>query len=151
MRKQVMNVTIISKSNIRQLISYLLMAAILVAIVFPAHYHIHHLSNDNDLGVDAGVSPLTSATSHAHTIDLHVLAEKVGQSHHDEATSIAISPDGIVNKSKTDFFPFILLAVVLLLMPMLRQCSNVYLNYARTSNKQRYPNFIPPLRAPPLF
>ena len=71
-------------------ISWLLIAAILLVAFLPAHYHLHHLYNDD---------AFSSATRHAHAIDLHVLTEKTGQSHHDdETTIIAASPDGIVKK-----------------------------------------------------
>ena len=124
-------------------ISWFLIASILLLAFLPAHYHLHHLYNDETL---------SSATkTHAHVIDLHVLTEKTGQSHHhDEATIIAASPDGIVKKNSPDFSPFILLAIVLLLLPALSKRINIPLNYRSTNLKPRYPHFTPLLRAPPL-
>ena len=124
-------------------ISWLLIATILLVAFLPAHYHLHHLYNDDAFS--------SVATRHTHIIDLHVLTEKTGQSHHDEeATIIEVSPDGIVKKSEPDFFPFILLAMVLLLLPALNKRINIQLYYRSTDLKQSYPHFTPLLRAPPL-
>ena len=123
-------------------ISWLLIAAILLVAFLPAHYHLHHLYNDD---------AFSSATTHAHVIDLHVLTETTGQSHHDdEATILATSPDGIVKKSNPEFSPFILLVIVLLSLPVLCKQINLQLNYRSTGFKQCYPHFTPLLRAPPL-
>ena len=93
-----------------------------------------------------------AATKHAHIIDLHILTESAEQSHHDEeATIIALSPDGIVKKSNADFYPFIMLAIVLLLLPSLNNRINIQLNHRNTAPRQSYPHFAPLLRAPPLY
>lgn len=122
-------------------LSWLLIAAILLVTFLPAHYHLHH-SYDDTFGA--------TATGHEHIIDLHVLTEKTGHSHHDEATIIAASPDGIFKKSNPDFFPFILLIIVLQLLPVLCKQINIPLNYRSTDIKQSYHHFTPLLRAPPL-
>ena len=122
-------------------ISWLLIAAILLVAFLPAHYHLHHLYTDD---------AFSSAARHAHVIDLHVLTEKTGQSHHDDATIIAASPDGIVKKSNPEFSPFILLVIVLLSLPVLSKLKNIQLNYRSTDLKLPYPHFTPLLRAPPL-
>ncbi len=125
-------------------ISWLLIATILLVAFLPAHYHLHHRYNDEIFS--------SAETGHTHIIDLHVLTESAGQSHHDdEATIIALSPDGIVKKSSPDFSPFILLAVVLLLLPALNKRINIPLTYRSTAAKQSYPHFTPLLRAPPLY
>ena len=124
-------------------ISWLLIAAILLVAFLPAHYHLHHLYNDDAFS--------SAATGHAHVIDLHVLTEKTGQSHHDdETTIIAASPDGTVKKSNPEFSPFILLVIVLLSLPVLSKQKNIQLNYRSTDLKLPYPHFTPLLRAPPL-
>ncbi len=124
-------------------ISWLLVTSILLLAFLPAHYHLHHIHNDDSFS--------SATTTHAHVIDLHVLTETTGQSHHqDEATIIAISPDGIVKKSNPEFSPFILLAIILLLLPALSKRINIQLNYRSTNLKQSYPHFAPLLRAPPL-
>ena len=121
-------------------ISWLLIATILLVAFLPAHYHLHHLHDDD-----------FSSAGATHVIDLHVLTEPAGQSHHDEeAASIAASPDGMMKKSNPDFFPFILLAMVLLLLPVFNKQINIQLNSRSTRLKQRYPHFAPLLRAPPL-
>ena len=125
-------------------ISWLLIATILLVVFLPAHYHLHHRYHDETSSL--------AATEHTHIIDLHVLTESAGQSHHDdEATIIAISPDGIVKKSNPEFSPFILLAIVLLLLPALNKRINIPLTYRSTAAKQSYPHFTPLLRAPPLY
>ena len=121
-------------------ISWLLIAAILLLAFLPAHYHLHHIYDDT----------FSSAARHTHVIDLHVLTEKTGHSHHDEATIIAASPDGIFKKSNPDFSPFILLIIVLQLLPVLCKQINIPLNYRSTDIKQSYHHFTPLLRAPPL-
>ncbi len=127
----------------RKAISWLLIAAILLLVFLPAHYHLHHLYNDETFS--------SATTTHAHVIDLHVLTEKTGQSHHhDEATIIAASPDGMMKKSNPGFSPFILLAMVLLLLPVFNRQINIQLISRSTKLKQRYPHFAPLLRAPPL-
>ncbi len=118
-------------------ISWLLIAAILLLAFLPAHYHLHHHYKDD---------AFSSAARHAHVIDLHVLTEKMGQSHHhdDEATIIAASPDGIVKKSNPELSPFILLIIVLQLLPVLCKQINIQLNYRSTDLKLPYPHFTPP-------
>jgi hypothetical protein len=127
----------------RKSISWLLIAAILLLVFLPTHYHLHHLYNDETFS--------SSTAIHEHVIDLHVLTEKTGQSHHhDEATIIAASPDGMMKKSNPGFSPFILLAMVLLLLPVFNRQINIQLISRSTKLKQRYPHFAPLLRAPPL-
>jgi len=125
-------------------ISWFLIAAILLVTFLPAHYHLHD-SDDDTFGA--------TATRHEHVIDLHVLTEKTGHSHHDDdtATIIATSPDGILKKSNPDFSLFILQLIVLLLLPALSKKINITLNHIRTNLKQRYSHFTPLLRAPPLY
>jgi len=126
----------------RKSISWLLITTILLVAFLPAHYHLHHLYNDDDFS--------SAGTKHAHIIDLHVITELTGHSHHDEAASIAASPDGMMKKSNPDFALFILLAMVLLLLPVFNRQINIQLNSRKAKFKQRYHHFAPLLRAPPL-
>ena len=128
--------------NIKKSISWILVATILLVAFLPAHYHLHHLHDDDNFS--------SAGAAHSHVIDLHVITELSGQSHHDEAASIAASPDGMMKKSNPDFFPFILLAMVLLLLTVFDKQINIQLNSRSTKLKQRYPHFAPLLRAPPL-
>lgn len=134
-------------ASINKSISWLVIAAILLAVFLPSHYHLHHLYSHDT----AGSVTESHTQAHAHVIDLHVLTEKTGQSHHDEASSIAASPDGIVKKTSPDLFPFILLVVAFLLLVTLSKHNNSWLNYTSAGIKQRYSHFVPQLRAPPLF
>ncbi len=126
-------------------ISWLVIAAILLVVFLPSHYHLHH---NHDA---AGSATASHIQAHAHVIDFHVLTEPAGQSHHDDATSIAASPDGIVKKTSQDLFLFILLVMVFLLLAALSKKNNSRLNYTGAGIKQRYSHFTPQLRAPPLF
>jgi len=122
--------------------SWLLIVAILLAVFQPAHYHLHHLYDDG-FGLKIAI--------HAHEIDLHLLMEDGGNAHHDEATSISISPEGIVKNNSPDVFQFILLAMVLLLLSALSKQINIRFFYKNAGIKQRRPHFTPLLRAPPLL
>lgn len=119
--------------------SWLLVAAIIAITLLPAHYHLHHLFN-------------TDSTAHDHVIDLHVMSDKAEHSHHDEGTEIiSATPDGFVEKASTAFPPFILLAILLLLLPRLNYRISARLNYRDINLRQTYFHLSPPLRAPPLI
>jgi hypothetical protein len=117
--------------------SWLLVLAILLVTLLPAHYHFHHLGS---AGMD----------SHAHVIDLHFATDKTGATHHDEAGSIAASPDGMVKKSNAAFPLLFALAIVLTILPILKTRFIVRPVHKNTGLKQSYPHFTPLLRAPPL-
>ena len=138
------NIVITSRNlvNAKKAISWLLITAILLVTFLPAHYHLHHLYDDHDFSSAGAV--------HEHIIDLHVITELSGNSHHDDVASIAASPDGMMKKINPDFFPFILLAMVLLLLAVFNKQINIQLSSRSTKLKQRYPHFAPLLRAPPL-
>lgn len=121
-------------------ISWLLVTAILLVVFLPAHYHLHH--DDHDFSSAGAV--------HEHIIDLHLMTELSGNSHHDDVASIAASPDGVMKKVNPEYFPFILLAMLLLLLPVFNKQINIQLSSRSTKLKQRYPHFLPLLRAPPL-
>jgi len=136
-----------SQNNIlrisNQSISWLLIATVLLVTLLPAHYHLHHVYENDEFS--------SAATLHEHVIDLHVLTEKSGQHHHDDAvTSIEASPDGIVKKSGSDYFPFILLAISLLLLFSINRQLVLSCHSARINFKQHYSYLTPLLRAPPL-
>ena len=118
-------------------IGWLLVLAVLLITLLPAHYHLHHLYS-------------TATATHAHVIDLHLTIDEVGDSHHDEAASIASSPDGIVKKSTAAFPLFIALAIVLTILPILKTRTLIHPAHKNTALQQSYPHFTPPLRAPPL-
>ena len=123
-------------------ISWSLIAAILLVTLLPAHYHLHHLYDENTN---------TAITTHKHVIDLHVLSEESGQSHHDEATSISASPDGIVKNNAPDFMPFILISFILLVITTQNIRLNIQLKSRRINLVPHAPYFSPLLRAPPQF
>lgn len=119
-------------------ISWLLVVSVLLITLMPAHYHLNHLFSDN-------------STDHAHVVDFHLIADKTDQSHHGEDTTVfTANPDGIVKKSNPEFFPFILLAILLVLLPLHNKRIRIRLDCCNVSLKQSYQHFSPPLRAPPL-
>ena len=119
-------------------ISCLLIAAVLLITLMPAHYHLSHLFDDHLI-------------DHAHVIDFHLITDKTDQSHHGEDTSVfTATPDGIVKKSNPDFSPFIFLAVLLVLFPIYKNRLRLYQDYGDANLKQNSHHFSTPLRAPPL-
>ena len=119
-------------------ISWLLVAALLLAIVMPAHYHLHHL-NDIDTG------------EHDHVLDLHWIADSNGHAHHDDDTSIiAATPDVIVKTDKSHLASFVPLGLILLLLQT--RVDRVGLRHSRHGVRlvRQYRYSSPPLRAPPL-
>ena len=131
-------------------ISWLLVVAVIYITLLPVHYHLHHMAIDDIHSVDA-INHSHVAINHSHVIDLHLMTDKSGQLHHDdEATSIAASPDGIVKKTNPAFSPFILLAIVLVLFPVLIKRLKIWLDYRSIGFNKSYPHFLPLLRAPPL-
>lgn len=127
-------------------ISWLLIGAVLMVTILPAHYHLHHLYNDDMHSVGTSIS----ATTHAHVIDLHLLTDTTAQSHHEDEASIAASPDTMVKKINPVFSPIILLAIVLALLPILTRKIIIQPDIRNSGYKKHYPYFSPLLRAPPL-
>ena len=118
-------------------ISWVLVMTLLLAVLMPAHYHLHHL-NDID------------TAEHDHFLDLHFIADRHGHAHHDDDTSIiAATPDVIVKTDKSLLASFVPLGLVLLLLMTL--ADKVGLRYwhqdVRLVRQYRY--YSPPLRAPP--
>jgi hypothetical protein len=128
-------------------INWLLVALILLLTLLPAHYHLHHLHDDDSHRTEVhGYNQ-----GHDHAIDLHLLTNKTGQSHHDEdAINITASPDGIVKKSNPAFSPFALLVIVLALLPVSISRFRLFSDRNNTNLRHSYLHFSPPLRAPPL-
>jgi hypothetical protein len=121
----------------RRSISWLLVVAVLGITLLPAHYHLHHLHSDD-------------ATAHTHTIDLHVIADKADQSHHDDASIFSATPDVVVKKTNPEFSPYIILAILLVLLPTYTNLLRIKADHGDLGLKRLYPYFSPLLRAPPL-
>lgn len=121
-------------------ISWLLIAALLILTLLPAHYHLHHASN-----VDFNDS------AHTHMVDLHVLANTPDNAHHDSReASFTAAPDGIIKKQNSAFAFFFILAVFLIFLPILYSRKHVH-SVSRDISPARTPFYLcPPLRAPPL-
>jgi len=120
-------------------ISWLLVAAFLLFTLLPAHYHLHHLFSGNSV-------------TNTQVIDLHLITDKAGQSHHDkDAKILTTAPDRMVKKDNPELFPLILLVVSLILLPLIYCRSGHHLGFSNIRLKQFYYHFSPPLRAPPLL
>ena len=122
----------------RKSISWQLVAVLLFVTLLPAHYHLHHIDS-------------TDLAAHTHTIDLHLIVDGVGQSHHDEDTSIfAATPDVIAKKGKPELSVYIPLAIALILILAHNNQARLRPEQTDSARKQHHPYFSPPLRAPPL-
>ena len=120
----------------RKSISWLLIAVMFQLFFLPSHLHLHHLDN-------------TLSTAHAHTIDVHVVADLLDQNHHDDATLINTDVNILV-KQVTDniLVPFILIAIIFVLAVTRRVTWHRWLN---TSDRFTYCYCTPPPpRAPPV-
>jgi hypothetical protein len=113
------------------------MLTLLLAMVMPAHYHLHHL-NDID------------TAEHDHVLDLHLIADSNGHAHHDDDTSIiAATPDVIVKTDKPLLVLFVPLGLVLLLLLTLADKVKLRHGHRGVRLIRQYRHYYPPLRAPP--
>ena len=120
-------------------INWLLVVSVLLITLMPAHYHLSHLFSSDPTG-------------HDHVVDFHLIADKTDQSHHgEETTDFTANPDGIVKKNNPEFFPFILLTILLFLLPILNNRIRTHRDFNDVNLKHSYHHFSPPLRAPPLY
>jgi hypothetical protein len=122
----------------RKSINWQLIAVLLFVTLLPAHYHLHHHDS-------------AEPAAHAHSIDLHLISDDAGQSHHDADTSIfAATPDVIAKKDKPDLSFYIPLAILLVLILAQNHQNRIRPDQSNQCLKPHYPYFSPPLRAPPL-
>ena len=120
-------------------INWLLVVSVLLITLMPAHYHLNHVFSGN-------------STSHDHVVDFHLIADKTDQSHHGEETTVfTANPDGIVKKINPELSPFILLAILLVILPVLNNRIRTHRDFSDVNLKNSYHHFSPPLRAPPLY
>lgn len=116
-------------------ISFILVAAILINIFQPVHYHFHHNSSPDSAG-------------HNHSIDLHSVAD---ESHNDEGADIFnATPQGMSKKTSQDTSPLILLALILFVLPFIDSRFPGWVKLTVLRFKQYPSHLSPPLRAPPL-
>ena len=121
----------------RKSINWQLIAVLLFVTLLPAHYHLHHHDS---------VEP----AAHAHSIDLHLISDDAGQSHHDEDTSIfAATPDVIAKKDKPGYSVYIPLAILLVLILAHNHQHRARPGQSDQYLEPHYPYFSPLLRAPP--
>ncbi len=117
-------------------ISWLLMGAILVLTLLPAHYHLHHES-------------APASASHEHVIDFHVAADATGSGHHDDAVIFQATPDSVVKPFQNNPLPFLLFVFLLALLPIVVPQIGQRFFVSIIPLRQSVWHFTPPLRAPP--
>ena len=118
---------------------WLLVAAILLISLIPAHYHLHHICG-------------TEVTSQIQSIDLHLLSDADEQSHHGiDTTVITISPDTLVKDTDSSNVLLALLTVFLLLLVLLHLHSMLRFSLDKKNLNQLFYYLTPPLRAPPQY
>ena len=109
----------------------------LLAVVMPAHYHLHHID-----GIDTA--------DHDHVLDLHLITDGHGHAHHDDDISIiAATPDVIVKTDKSLLALFVPLGLVLLLLLTRADKTRLRHGYDGADLIRHYRCCSPPLRAPP--
>lgn len=125
-----------------QQISVLTIIALLFITIWPAHIHVHHV----DEAIGHGHSH-----AHQHVVDLHADANDIDASHHQDAHVLKVSPDGMLKTPFVKVLPFLLLAIVLVVLAITMK---------RLNTRNRPLVFIPtgylshhspPLRGPPVI
>lgn len=115
-------------------IAFMAIAAILINMLLPVHYHFHHNDTHN-------------TTHHSHSIDLHSAAD---DSHHDEATNVFdATPQGMSKLSIKHFSPLFLFTFILLLLPFVDKRVFIGFRHHYLMLTQNHFAIAPPLRAPP--
>lgn len=122
-----------------QIINRLLIAALLVQVLLPMHFHLHH---DADPGVQG----------HKHVVDSHVLIDSKATEHlaDGETHTLKSTPDAIA-KHKTDTgVIFALMVCLLVLLPLaLLMVNRQWRDIREFVHHSFYYYLAPPLRAPP--
>lgn len=120
-------------------VSWLVLAVLLIQIVFPLYFHLHH-----DLNAEAG--------EHVHIIDSHLLTDKQASEHlADEDTRILKTTPDVINKQNTDTGFVIALMLCLLIVLAVKRPLVIRLRQLKQNNHCHffYYDLAPPLRAPP--
>ena len=119
--------------------NWLLVAAILLISLIPAHYHLHHICG-------------TESTNQTQVIDLHLTSDTVDHSHHDvDTTIIKSTPDSRVQDSNSTQTLVALLTVFLILLVLVNLRISIRSHFDNIVLKQVLYYFAPPLRAPPQY
>ncbi len=131
---------VVTMSKLREMespnrsITWLLVAAVLTAMVFPAHFHLRHVE---------------TARSHTHKVDVHLAGDKANPGDHEDATAFPVTPDTLVKQFNDHPFAKLVIVFVLLLLPPIG-ARVIRRNYPEiTFHRTTYYSLCPPLRAPP--
>jgi len=118
---------------------WVLVAAILLISLVPAHYHLHHICG-------------TESTNQIQTIDFHLTSGTVDHSHHDvDTTIIKSTPDSRVQDSNSIQTLVALLTVFLILLVLVNLRIRIRTHFDNIALKQILYYLSPPLRAPPQY
>ena len=118
---------------------WVLVAAILLITLVPAHYHLHHSSN-------------TELTNQLQTIDFHLTSGAVDHSHNDvDTTIIKSTPDTRVQDTNSAHILVALLTVFLILLVLANLRTSIKSHFGNIALKQILYYLAPPLRAPPQY
>jgi hypothetical protein len=118
-------------------VAWLMVVTVVLLTLAPHHYHLHH-------GSDPG------ALHHPHTIDLHILSDVRDGAHHDEATALKASPDGLVKSVGDNPLKLLFVATLLGLLPIPGSEIRRRFGYTLLDLRQAFDHLTPPLRAPPV-
>jgi len=120
-------------------ISWLLVVALLLQVLFPLHYHLHH---------DA--SPLTQNYEHvvhSHSIDDSKVTEHITLT---DIHELKITPDVVAKQDTNNGFTITLFICLLILLPAaLTFINRLWLATRNNFIRYFYYDLAPPLRAPP--
>lgn len=128
---------LLSSAAVRHAICRLLVVSFVCFLLFPFHYHLHHVDD-----------PLEQGTGHAHVTDLHAHLDAGGLDHHADSHTLKPAPDSALKAPGGHPWVVILMAVVLLLpfLALARQPLPIPPSYRLP---RCYRHTTPPLRAPP--
>lgn len=123
----------------RNTIIRLLLLAFVVCVLFPFHYHIHHVEDPAAQDAETAV----------HVADIHVHSEAVDLSHHADSHTVELSTQ-ITLKSSASQLPWIAILVgIVLTLPFLAQASQNFPLPMQHRLPRSNCHTTPPLRAPP--
>lgn len=128
----------INKQN--QALCSLVALALLVQLLFPLNFHMHHNADNSSQG-------------HHHSIDFHAMNDGVANEHlaDQDAVEININQDIFTKKDGDRGTGFLFLTFILMLLPVIVHIINRW----RLAGKTFFARYIyyslsPPLRAPPV-
>jgi predicted permease len=132
---------------IKKSVAWLLLVAVAMLSLFPAHTHIHH---EDDISAPSHVA---SQTHNHHTSAIHAISDTTGHSEHSEHegdTVLPASSDTIIKK--VNFNPLLIAVFIGFIVFLSLAFSSHKLRQLVSTRLHKLHIYIsPPLRAPPLY